>query len=394
MSAPGSRIQDGIYFKPKDRPGFCYRLLLLNVKEGTALADAGKAIGTLWAMLQALRTGIVADLGPAQGPDDVTDVRKPDLRCLLSFGSKFFDRFPRLRRPHEVRPLGAAPFHKLPRVDSDRRTGETDLALQLTANTNLAVDRAVVELWMLIQQKSLPLQIVTFHSGFNREDSRSWLGFHDGISNIDHGERIAALEVTRDDPAWMQGGTYMAFLRLAIDLEVWRRLSRADQESIVGRDKLTGCPIVSIAHGPLPTPLSGCPVGAHQAKSPQFANPAAPPPAQDLVRVSHIHRANPNRLGADDDGNNRIFRQGYEFVEPLADGELRLGLNFVSFQRALTHLTNILTIPGWLGNANFGSFEDAKPGQPSYVSFISIIAGGYYAVPPKAQPFPGAELFA
>jgi deferrochelatase/peroxidase EfeB len=391
MTPPGSRIQDGIYFRPKDPAGSCYRLVLLNIKDGTAPADAARAIGTVWAMLEELRAGIVADLKPAQTPEDIKRVRDPDLRCVLSYGSAFFDRYPNRPRPPGIRPLGEQPFDKLRRVDSDRRTGETDLALQLTANTNLGVDRALVDVWMLIQQKSLPLEIVTFHSGFNREDRRSWLGFHDGISNIDPSERVVALEVTQDGPAWMHGGTYMAFLRLVIDLETWRGLARADQESIVGRAKLTGCPIETIGPGPIPSPLQGCPVGANPLHSPKYINP--PVPAQDLVRVSHIHRANPNRLGAADGANNRIFRQGYEFVEPVEDGHLRLGINFVSFQRSLLHLTNILTIPGWLGNANFGSSEGAKPGQPTYVTMASIIAGGFYAVPPKVPPFPGADLF-
>src|SRR5262249_54649881 len=76
---------------------------------------------------------------------------------------------------------------------------------------------------------------------------------------------------------------------------------------------------------------------------------SAAPFDQPLLSASHIQRANLNRHGGgirDDD--NRIFRQGYEFVEPLGSGQLRVGLNFVSFQRNLIHLTNILRTPGWL----------------------------------------------
>src|SRR5712691_6949043 len=175
MTAPGSRIKDGISFREKERAGSCYRLVLLNIKPGTAMAAAGKAIEALWAMLQELRAEIVADIKSAQPAEEIKDARDPDphLRCLVGFGSKLFTRYSKLTRPPGVWPLGENPFPKLQRVDSDRRTGEADLALQLTANTNLAVDRALVEVWMLTQQqRPLPLEIVTFYSGFNREDRR------------------------------------------------------------------------------------------------------------------------------------------------------------------------------------------------------------------------------
>ena len=99
---------------------------------------------------------------------------------------------------------------------------------------------------------------------------------------------------------------------------------------------------------------------------------------------SHILRANPNRTGVAD-GDNRIFRQGYEFVESLTEGKLRFGVNFVSFQRDLQRLMNILNQPTWLGGANFGGDGDVK--------FVSLIDGGFYAVPPRDTPFPGARLF-
>jgi len=112
-----------------------------------------------------------------------------------------------------------------------------------------------------------------------------------------------------------------------------------------------------------------------------------------LLSASHIQRANLNRHGGgirDDD--NRIFRQGYEFVEPLGSGQLRVGLNFVSFQRNLIHLTNILRTPGWLGNANFGG-PAPEPGQPRGIDLVELMAGGYYAVPPAGNPFPGSDIF-
>jgi Dyp-type peroxidase family len=260
-----------------------------------------------------------------------------------------------------------------------------------------------VEVWKIIvdEKPPLPLDIVTSYGGFNRDDRRSWLGFYDGINNIRSDERRAAIEVVSKNPPWMEGGTYMAFLRIAIDLAEWRRLSCAHQELLIGRDKLTGCPLAGIYPDPqgrlVPVPLvadrlAGTPLG-----SPAYLDP--PRPREQLLQASHMHRANINRDGpAGEDENNRIFRQGYEFLEAFANGQPRLGLNFVSFQRRLSRLTNLLDTAGWLGDVNFGGSAHPQRGQPRPISFLSMIAGGFYAVPPQADPsqgeeFPGAGIF-
>lgn len=87
------------------------------------------------------------------------------------------------------------------------------------------------------------------------------------------------------------------------------------------------------------------------------------------------------------------FRQGYEFLEPLPEGGVRLGLNFVSFQRDLRLLKSILGLRSWLGDANFGGPQEPEPGEPAPIELMSVTAGGYYAVPPKSETFPGAGIF-
>ena len=105
-----------------------------------------------------------------------------------------------------------------------------------------------------------------------------------------------------------------------------------------------------------------------------------------------MHRANPNRGIADED--NRIFRQGYEFLESLRDGRLQLGINFVSFQGRLSRVTDILSTDGWLGNVNFGGFADQRKDAPAPIIFVELTAG-CSAVPPKDNlgTFPGSVIF-
>ena len=391
-----SRLQPGIYLGSGEKPGRCYRLVLLDVRTGTPPDRAAAAIALVWKTLQDLRRGVVPDLQPTRAADRAPEHDDSEkLTCLLGLGASLFAKYPAIKRPPRLLKLGPEPFPSLRWVpEAERRPGEADLAVQLIAETDLAVERALVEMWMVLDATS-PLQLVASHGGFNRrDDGRSWLGFYDGLSNIAAEERPAVVTAVGGDPAWMDGGTYMGMLRLDLDLRKWRGLSREQQEVIVGRDKLSGCPLERIDPPLTPVVAPGCPV-VRQGRAPAtFINPAPPPVRQPLLRESHMHRANPNRGQPGRRENNRIFRQGYEFVETLAGGRLRLGVNFVSYQSDLASLTNILVTPGWLGDVEFGGSADAPPGVPEPVrGLVRVIAGGYYAVPPDATPFPGANVF-
>ena len=69
---------------------------------------------------------------------------------------------------------------------------------------------------------------------------------------------------------------------------------REEQEILVGRDKITGCPLAAVNEGrPVVTPQ--CPAGANREQSPLHVEPDAPPMTETLLRQSHMHRTNPNR---------------------------------------------------------------------------------------------------
>ena len=50
----------------------------------------------------------------------------------------------------------------------------------------------------------------------------------------------------------------------------------------------------------------------------------------------------------------------------------------MSFQSSLNTVQHLLHLPGWLGDSNFGG----TPGP----SFVTLRAGGLYAVPPQPAP--------
>jgi deferrochelatase/peroxidase EfeB len=120
-------------------------------------------------------------------------------------------------------------------------------------------------LWQFSKSGQEIAQVNAIYSGFLRPDSRGWLGFHEGVSNLKSNERIETVVIkekyleNRQD-YWTVGGTYMAFLRMSVDLNAWQTVPRHQQEILVGRDKLTGCPIIGIDGNMTPIKDSRCPV--------------------------------------------------------------------------------------------------------------------------------------
>jgi deferrochelatase/peroxidase EfeB len=119
-----------------------------------------------------------------------------------------------------------------------------------------------------------------------------------------------------------------------------------------------------------------------------------PPDAADVLRQSHVQRANHHVRPASDRNSLRVFRQGYEFLEPLARAPgFRAGLNFVSFQDTPERLLRALTQDGWLGGTNFSGDPDNQP--PGMDQLLSVRAGGVFLVPPVTdeERFPGSSVF-
>lgn len=249
-----------------------------------------------------------------------------------------------------------------------------------------------MEIWQLLTDEALPFSVVDSFSGFARADGRGWLGFHDGVNNLRTDERPDVM-VARAGPQWMAGGTYMAFLRLAVDIAAWRSLPRPEQELLVGRDRLSGVPVIGTASGPAGG-LRPVTDPAAESSPPNAPDRKDPPQVTDpVIEASHVHRANQNRASGSAAGGLRMFRQGYEFLDGLGPDGPRAGLTFVSFQRDLAVVQHLLHLPGWLGDANFGGRTRPGPGEPPSLRFVTVVAGGLYAVPPLAAPFPGAALF-
>ena len=400
------RLPQGIHFRPGERPPDFFRFVTFNFLPQATPQSARDALTEMWSLLSVLKEGRLPDLEPGRPDDPDIRVDAGNLCCVLCLGPRLFDpsvrdaalvpaelrpdRMPRLQ-PGANRPFPSLHWGATASPDS----AQTDFAIQLTADSELAVARPIVELQKLIDDRQLPLRIVCFFSGLHRDDARSWIDFHDGVNNMPSDQRLEAIEVRQDPHGWLVGGTTTLFLKIGIDLQGWRRLRREQQEAIVGRDKLSGCPIDAIAidaGGAISLHRSDCPPNSEIGSGPGWpADARDPPPAGGLAAKTHIHRANLLRQPPATDGARRIYRQGYEFIDSPPDGGVRVGLNFVSFQRDPAFPLSILRAQDWMGSVNFGG-DAGSPQIPAF-GLMHVIAGGLFAVPPVEAPFPGAQLF-
>ncbi|MEL6971602.1 MAG: peroxidase [Bacteroidota bacterium] len=406
------QLQEGIYHAPKATPGKFFVILFLRAEDGFDASQIGNAFNKLWEMYQRLKTGNVRDL-----PGDT--VPNGDLTVLVGYGPNVFKlegaqrTLPKDLEPknqyRSPRPTGGGPLligSGLKYADDVSRNSATEeIAVQFIAEEQLAVNRAVVETWKVLRNMTedqvSPLSQTAFYSGFQRDDRRSWIEFHDGLSNMRSEEResaIAIKPISSQEQAdqWTEGGTYLAFIRLGLDLEIWQRLNRQQQELLVGRDKSSGCPLERRAENGQPIAAVGCPfsgtkevVGADNA---QFIEPRKV--ADPLLDQSHVQRANRHVEPVSDRNSLRIFRQGYEFLESVnIYPGFRAGLNFLSFQDTPERLRRMLTQTQWLGNTNFGG--DPNNPIPGMDRFMTVRAAGTFLVPPtnEGEMFPGASIF-
>ena len=265
-----SRLQNGIFYNKKAlvpniapskasnnrlvSSNHTFAIMFLRVKKDSTLPTIRTSLARLWSMYKSLEKGYVKDL-PGQR------LQNGGLSVLIGFGQRIFGiEGIRRRIPNDfVDAQFMQSRAREPILENSglrysdcmpKNVGLTeDIAIQFVSNVQLATYRAIVETWKHLKTSGNdgPLVMTKFFTGFQRNDGRSWLGFHDEVSNLRPGkERKRTIFIDRSNNAlrhrdlWTVGGTYLAFLRIEIDLDLWNRIDRQHQEFIVGRNKISG----------------------------------------------------------------------------------------------------------------------------------------------------------
>ncbi|HEV2094714.1 MAG TPA: iron uptake transporter deferrochelatase/peroxidase subunit [Rubrobacter sp.] len=276
--------------------------------------------------------GRMARGGPA-GEDNHSQFLPPDdtgealglsparLTLTFGFGPSFFgkdgeDRFGLADRRRDA----LAPLPPLTGDVLDEGRSDGDLCVQACADDPQVAFHAVRNLVRI----SRGLAVVRWSQlGFGRTAStsktqatpRNLMGMKDGTDNIkaedeDLMDRFVWVP-EEDGPPWMVGGTYLVARRIRMLIEVWDRVSLAEQEASIGRHKYSGAPIGKEEEFD-PVDLSA---------RDENGEPLIPPDA-------HV------RLARQEEGE-KILRRGYSFTDGFdaERGQLDAGLFFISFQR-------------------------------------------------------------
>ena len=262
---------------------------------------------------------------PDAPPDDTGEsegLNAASLTITFGFGATLFER-------DGVDRFGLAAHRPDALVDLPRFAGDEieparsggDLVVQACANDPQVTFHAIRNLTRIGRGV---VALRWSQSGFGRTSStdstqvtpRNLMGFKDGTNNL-VAEDDAALRThtwvgDRDDPAWMRGGSYMVVRRIRILTEVWDRSTLADQETTIGRVK-----------------ISGAPLGKN--KEHDVVDLAALRDGELVIaRDAHIRLAAPET----NDGV-RLLRRGYSFTDGInpVTNQLDAGLFFIAFQR-------------------------------------------------------------
>ncbi|HKQ21316.1 MAG TPA: hypothetical protein VJS91_04705 [Nitrososphaeraceae archaeon] len=415
------KLQEGIYSGKEKRPRDSFSIIFLKCEQDSNAKEIGGALAQLWNKYQILKKGSSYSLQSDYSPI------LPNLSVLIGYGKNIFS----LEGANESCPKDFSEFSLLvPKNNgggiildhselyfddsvSYNHAAFDDLVIQFIGENEFVTSQAVVDSWkelIKINSSKPVLHLTKFYTGFGRYDNRGWLGFHDGVSNMKSEERKNAISIDSSklntSDKWTINGTYMMFMRIAIDLGRWSELSVDDQEILVGRDKEKGYPLVGVDSNGKPvrdrrTTFVGAtevtdPGNESFRDHPAYGNQGTLPSgvSDDVLNYSHIGAMRSiNNLPSWDKQSSRIFRQGFEFLEQIdTKPKLRVGLNFVSFQNTPKRIVNTLT--SWTKYQKSYS-ETPKNRYLKFNEYLSVISAGLYFIPPveEGAPFPGSSIF-
>lgn len=412
-----TNLQEGIYLSTKNPIGNSFCIMSLRADDATQIREIGGAVRLIWSNLVKLKKGIIADLDI-----DSKHRKSGNLTVLLAYG---YDLFKISGSQKEIPASFDNNWNFKPPdsggggvvLDGANLTYSTKtfsnhllsdhVLFQFIAENEFFTNRAAIEVWKELRKigknrGSTPLRMSGLYTGFQRADHRNWLGFHDGVSNLKSHERSQVISIgsrylTPKD-RWTLNGTYLAFMRIEFNFEKWEDTSLTEQEILVGRDKLTGCPLIGVDKNGKPVKDNRCPIpGTSEVIDHGNEYFREHPPygigTQDkTLKYSHIGRTRPiDQVPIWDKKSLRIYRQGFEYLSSSTEHPgLDVGLNFVSFQNTPERLYRALTYQHTGFQKNLMSTS-----PPNLDRFMSVLAAGVFFVPPKIQgePFPGSGIF-
>jgi deferrochelatase/peroxidase EfeB len=274
------QLQKGIFYLKEPKIGESCYIVFLRMRKGCTASEIGNLLLQLWGMLKDLEKGKVKDL---EGVDD-RHLYPGNLSVLIGYGPEIFSvKQLRRKKPNALSDqvsfkdpnlegggpiINGSTISYSKDITINHATSES-IVLQFIGDNEFVTSRAAVETWKLLSSLRNSegyeiLYVSKIYAGFQRQDKRSWLGFHDGVSNLPSNIRLQVIAIDEKqqdvEEMWTTSGTYMGFLRTEIDLQGWNDLKPIDQSKIIGRDKVTGCPLIGVDKNGKPIKDNRCPI--------------------------------------------------------------------------------------------------------------------------------------
>ena len=255
-----------------------------------------------------------------------------NLSVLVGVGASLFDdRFGLAdRKPKELETM---PFLANDRLDPKLSHGDISIILEAGHN-----DTVQFALRQLMRRTRSDLTLRWMIDGYARGigagatseavTPRNLLGFKDGTANLDVDDGTLMDEhvwVQPDDgePEWAVGGSYQAVRIIRMFVEFWDRTRLAEQETLIGRKKVSGAPLGMSDEFADPGLRRGPRRQADSTGRPH--SPCQPPhdgdrterhPAQGIQLLARIRRRGPTRPGS---GVHRLPAQPAEGLPHRAE---------------------------------------------------------------------------
>jgi deferrochelatase/peroxidase EfeB len=322
-----------------------------------------------------MKGGEVAEIDPKLPPPDSgilgPNVIPDNLTITVSVGNSLFDERFGLA---QVKPKRLIQMVGFPNDALEESCCHGDLTLQFCANTpdtNIHALRDIVKnlpdllfvRWK--QEGSVPAQ-APLKPGEAAQSARNFLGFRDGSANPDSNDgkamdAIVWVQPASDEPAWAAHGSYQAVRIIRNYVERWDRTPLQEQQSIFGRQKVSGAPMD----------------GVTEAQVPDYHKD----PHGKMTRMdSHIRLANPRTAESQ---ANLILRRPFNYSNGVnKNGQLDMGLLFICYQADL--------------QKGFITVQTRLNGEP-LEEYLKPTGGGYFFTLPGVtgeKDFIGRSLLA
>ncbi|MGC4377928.1 iron uptake transporter deferrochelatase/peroxidase subunit [Fictibacillus sp. Mic-4] len=291
-------------------------------------------------------------------PDDTGEVlglSASRLTITFGFGATLFtkngeDRFGfAAKKPAEL-----ADIPPMPRDELKKELSGGDICIQACSDDQTVAFHAIRNLARVARSGAV---IRWMQNGFisipDGKTPRNLFGFKDGTANRELGDKKAQdqyLWVTKQEPSWMQNGTYLVARKIRMFTETWDRTSFKEQEATFGRKKVSGAPFGKV----------------HEYDSVSL---------NDLPANSHVRLARETKT--------KMLRRAYSYSDGLdpKTGYLDAGLFFISFQQSV--------------KKQFIPMLSKMARSDALNEYIQHVSSSVFACPPgvKKGGFIGEQLF-